>query len=149
MSVYELFMAGEASSEQLVQDAKAKVRWAAEPVMPGESIGDQILKASRELRRDYSMVRRWWYGIIGPESYPLMFNDWLALVERRSAQAARSPWRLDKDTIRPVDRALSKPIDNDCGNLREDRQNNRFDKAEGLHSRSSSSGSRCRVTRRQ
>ena len=88
MSLYELFLCGAASIEQLVQDAQQKVRWAAEPVIPGESIGAQILKASRELRLDHGLTRRVWYGLgVGPVTYPTVYNAWCALIEKRMHQA--------------------------------------------------------------
>ena len=92
MSVYESFLCGAASSEQLVQDAKHKVRSAAEPVIPGDSIGAQIRNASRELQLDYGLTRRAWYGVgIGPITYPVIVNAWLAWIERKSKQRP-SPW---------------------------------------------------------
>ncbi len=87
MSLYELFLCDAASIEQLVQDARQKVRWAAEPVLPGESIGAQILKSSRELRLDHGLTRRVWYGYgVGPITYPVIYNAWCDLVERRAVQ---------------------------------------------------------------
>lgn len=86
--MYESFLCGAVSIEQLVQDAQQKVRWAAEPIKPGESIGAQIRKASNELRLDYGLVRRVWYGLgVGPVTYPTIYNAWCALVEKRAHTA--------------------------------------------------------------
>lgn len=95
MSLYELFLCGAVTPEQLVQDVKAKTRWAAQPVKPGDSIGAQILRASRELRLDYAFTRRMWYGYgVGPITYPTLNNAWVDLVERRRASAEILPFPL-------------------------------------------------------
>jgi hypothetical protein len=101
MSLYELFLCNAATLEQLVQDAQQKVRSAAEPVLPGESIGAQIRKASRELRLDYGVTRRAWYGVCGPQTYPVIYNAWAERIERLAKQRG-SPWSLSGDVIVPI-----------------------------------------------
>ncbi len=93
------------SREQLVLEAQRMVRWAAEPVEPGESIGAQVLKASRELRLHYGVVRRAWYRLSGPEIYPTIRAAHIALVERRHTELLRqqqSPWRNGSQQLRGV-----------------------------------------------
>ncbi len=67
-----------------VLDVKELVHWAAEPVQAGMSIKAQIRRAANELRLDFGTVKRAWYGIAGNEIYPVIYNAWLDLVERRA-----------------------------------------------------------------
>jgi hypothetical protein len=105
MSVYELFLCGAASKEQVVRDAERMVKFAAEPVIPGEIAGAQIRNASERLQLDYGLVRRAWYGLAGPKTYPIIYNAWAALIERTARQQRTTPWR-DPQPIRDERRAL-------------------------------------------
>ena len=107
MSLYNEFRSGLIPLEQLIQDAKAKVRWAAEPVLPGDSIGRQILNAARELRLDDKFTRRMWYGVVGPETWVNLHNAWLGLVERRHTSMLRgpSPWAASLVDTKPTSQA--------------------------------------------
>lgn len=81
-----------AQKEQVVRDAEQMVKWAAEPVVPGELVKAQIRNASENLQLDFGTVRRAWYRLSGPEIYPTIYNAWAALIERRSVQLRASPW---------------------------------------------------------
>lgn len=85
----------------LVLEAQKIVRWAATPIEPGESIGAQINKASRELRLPRGVIWRAWYGRAGPEIYPTIYEARCQLLERRQAEQHRqaSPWQLNGHQI--------------------------------------------------
>ncbi len=59
------------------------VRQAAQPVTPGESIGAQILNASRNLRLPYPIVRRAWYGRCGYVALPYIRRAFKELQARQ------------------------------------------------------------------
>ena len=98
MSANQQFACGAVSKEQAVLDAERMVKFAAEPVVPGELVKGQIRNASNALQLDFGTVRRAWYRLSGPEIYPTIYNAWAALIERLATQMRRrqsSPWRGD------------------------------------------------------
>src|SRR3989338_4218368 len=98
MSANQQFACCAVSKEQAVLDAERMVKFAAEPVIPGELVKGQIRNASNALQLDFGTVRRAWYRLSGPEIYPTIYNAWAALIERRAIQLQRrqsSPWRGD------------------------------------------------------
>src|SRR3990167_1380792 len=97
MSANHQFACGAVSKEQAVLDAERMVKFAAEPVIPGEMVKGQIRNASDALQLDFGTVRRAWYRLSGPEIYPAIYNAWAALIERRSKQLS-SPWKQKMDT---------------------------------------------------
>ena len=112
MSANQQFACGAVSKEQAVLDAERMVKFAAEPVIPGELVKGQIRNASERLQLDFGTVRRAWYRLSGPEIYPTIYNAWAALIERRSKQIS-SPWRMDisqsGNTYTPMANAFSEP----------------------------------------
>ena len=94
MSANNQFACGAVSKEQAVLDAERMVKFAAEPVIPGELVKGQIRNASDALQLDFGTVRRAWYRLSGPEIYPTIYNAWAALIERLQ-RAHSSPWRSD------------------------------------------------------
>ena len=85
MSLLNEYLCGAVDLTLLVGDAKAKVRWAAEPVKPGEKTKAQIYRAFQELRMlPHELVRATWYGQCGPYQYPYIHNAWLELLKRRA-----------------------------------------------------------------
>lgn len=112
MSGNQTFWCGAGEEKPVVREAKEMVRWAAEPVLPGESIKTQISNASNALRLDFGTTRRAWYGIAGPDIYPTIYNAWLDLVQRRAAEIERqqrSPWAATAQAI-PVVNEFHEPI---------------------------------------
>ncbi len=102
MSANNKFVRGESNHELVVRDAREMVRFAAEPVLPGDTIKAQVLRASRELKLDYGTTRRAWYGLAGAEIYPTIYNAWLALIEFRHRALRTSPWAT-RPNVRPAD----------------------------------------------
>jgi hypothetical protein len=84
VSANQEFWCGAVSKEQAVLDAERMVKFAAEPVLPGELVKGQIRNASNALQLDYGTVRRAWYGLAGPDIYPVIYNAWARLVELRA-----------------------------------------------------------------
>lgn len=100
MATNHEFACGAVSKEQAVLYAERMVKFAAEPVMPGELVKGQIRNASERLQLDFGTVRRAWYRLSGPEVYPIIYNAWLILIERiaaEQARAARLPWAQSLD----------------------------------------------------
>src|SRR3990167_3512328 len=112
MSANHQFACGAVSKEQAVLDAERMVKFAAEPVIPGELVKGQIRNASDALQLDFGTVRRAWYRLSGPEIYPTIYNAWAALIERRAKQI-NSPWRVDisqsRNSHAQMANALSEP----------------------------------------
>src|SRR3990167_3776671 len=94
MSANQQFACGAVSKEQAVLDAERMVKFAADPVLPGELVKGQIRNASNALQLDFGTVRRAWYRLSGPEIYPTIYNAWAALIERLQ-RTHSSPWRSD------------------------------------------------------
>lgn len=94
MSLLEGYLCGAVELRILQRDARDKVRWAAEPVQPGEQTKAQIFRAFQELRTlTHGLVKDAWYEQIGPYQYPAIHNAWLELANRR-AEALQTPWAL-------------------------------------------------------
>ena len=87
-------------------DVREMVRWAATPVIPGTGIKAQIRNAAEALHLDYGTVRRAWYGYGGPDIYPVIYNAWLALVQRRHAAMRDSPWSFPPQP-RPIRQSVA------------------------------------------
>lgn len=79
MSEHEL-CAEQTAKTNLVLEAQRMVRFAAEPVKPGQSIGAQILKAAETLQLPHGVIWRAWYRRAGPEIYPTIHEAWGALL---------------------------------------------------------------------
>ncbi len=79
------FLCGAYELEQLQSDARDRVQWAAKPFDRNEQIKERIYRASDELRLPLYLIKKAWYGNIGPYQYPPIYNAWLELARRREA----------------------------------------------------------------
>jgi len=79
------FLCGAYELEQLQRDASDRVQWAAKPFDRNEQIKARIYRASDELRLPFDLIKKAWYGNIGPYQYPTIYNAWLELARRREA----------------------------------------------------------------
>jgi hypothetical protein len=107
MSLLMSYLCGAVELRILQRDARDKVRWAAEPVDPGEQTKAQVYRAFQELRTlPHGLVKDAWYEQIGPYQYPSVHNAWLELATRR-AEHLETPWALyvNERPIEPITRA--------------------------------------------
>lgn len=82
-----------------VLEAEKIVKWASCPINPGDTVKAQIRRASNELRINYGTCKKAWYRLAGVETYAALYNAKIALLERREAMRASSPWSVSADGL--------------------------------------------------
>ncbi len=73
----------------IASEMAAIVRLAAEPVAPGETVGELIRRAARRVGLSYGRVKKYWYREITrppAHEYVLMQQRKLALMQERRAR---------------------------------------------------------------
>ena len=107
MSLLEQYLCGAVELTLLADDASEKVKWVAGPLRKGELVKERIYRASVLMPNcGHELVRAAYHKQIGPYQWPYVHNDWLAVLQQRTASDEENKLRLVHERkVEPITRA--------------------------------------------